>query len=143
MTLPRDPSKHQQYRDNCSEAARRSPLHRSKHQDGEANTTFKGGSIDKNGYRLCHIDGKQYFEHRLVMEGILGRKLLPTETVHHKNGQRADNRPENLELWSSRNPKGQRIADKIEWAKELISQYAHLTSKPSGNSAWASGLLYC
>ena len=57
-------------------------------------------SASKKGYIL---------EHRLVMERKLGRYLLPNETVHHLNGIRDDNRPENLELWGNRHPKGQRV----------------------------------
>ena len=58
------------------------------------------------------------------MEQQLGRPLLPDETVHHINGVRDDNRPENLELWSSSHPKGQRVEDKVEWAAEILKQYA-------------------
>ena len=39
------------------------------------------------------------------------------------NGDRADNRPENLELWSSWQPAGQRVTDKVQWAKELLARY--------------------
>ena len=63
-------------------------------------------------------------EHRLIMSEMIGRPLRDFENVHHKNGDRQDNRPENLELWNKSQPAGQRVEDKINWALELISFYA-------------------
>lgn len=51
-------------------------------------------------HHLANADGCAY-EHRIVAEQILGRKLQPGEVVHHKNRNRADNRPENLEIYVS------------------------------------------
>jgi hypothetical protein len=49
------------------------------------------------------------------MEQMLGRRMRPFETVHHRNGLRADNRPENLELWASAHPPGARVEDLVDW----------------------------
>lgn len=59
----------------------------------DKNPMYKGGHM-LDGYRRI---GK-HLEHRLIAESIIGRKLKPNEVVHHKNGNRLDNRPENLEI---------------------------------------------
>lgn len=71
-------------------------------------------SAQKNGMVLEHVK---------VMSDALGRPLWPDENVHHKNGKRNDNRLDNLELWSTRQPKGQRVEDKVEFAIEMLRRY--------------------
>lgn len=60
------------------------------------------------------------------MEQMLDRELLKGETVHHRNGVRDDNRPENLELRVATHPKGQAVEDVVAWAREVLAQYGHM-----------------
>ena len=90
----------------------------------EENILFPRQVKDENGYTIVQYKGDHWREHRLVMECHLGRRLTPQETVHHINGVRDDNRIENLELWSSRHCKGARVADQIDWALDVLRQYA-------------------
>ena len=82
-------------------------------RSGAANAKWKGGvKSHSSGYVREWVDGRGYvLQHRLVMEQALGRPLAPGENVHHKNGIRDDNRPENLELWVKHQPPGQRAAE--------------------------------
>lgn len=101
-----------------------------KAQSGPNSCKWNGGRFLSKGYvKLLakhhhRADTKGYvYEHIVVMEQIINRRLAEKENVHHINGDRADNRPENLELWSTSQPSGQRVQDKVDYAIEILNQY--------------------
>jgi len=85
------------------------------------------------------------FEHILIAEELLGRYLEPDESIHHRNGVRDDNRPENLELWTRPQPSGIRVSDAVAWARVILDRYDNagrgapptmLTANPEHSWRW-------
>ena len=106
---------------------------------GSANANWKGGrTYHRKGYVLVQTrehpratKNGYTFEHILVVEAVLGRFLVPGETVHHLNGVKDDNRPENLELWIRPQPAGIRASDAVAWAHEILARYEGAGPSPT------------
>ena len=83
--------------------------------------------VDEDGYATVRVGWKNHIftlpQHRVVMSRMLQRPLKRGESVHHKNGLRNDNRPENLELWVKPPRTGVRVDDLVEYAKEILREH--------------------
>lgn len=94
-----------------------------KRVNGTGNITKKGYQyVYKPNHPNAYKSGKVAM-HVLVMSQILERPLRRGESVHHKNGIRSDNRPENLELMTHLHPSGQSIKEMVEFCKMYLSLY--------------------
>lgn len=108
---------------------------------------FQDGTVNQYGYKLLkrpehpNADSRGVImEHRFIMSQHLGRPLSKGETVHHKNGNRLDNRIENLELWTGNHSYGARLEDRIEDSiKYLIEYRQHITEEQKSRlgSIWS------
>jgi hypothetical protein len=89
----------------------------------QVNASPRKADYYADGYHFIHVNGRNRAEHRVVMEQHLGRPLASWENVHHRDGNRANNDIRNLQLWVTKQPKGQRARDLLAWAEEIVARY--------------------
>ena len=121
---------------------------------GGTNTNWRGGRYveSRSGYVFVYVADDHPFvsmrersrpyapEHRLVMAAHVGRPLAAEEVVHHKleceggSGLKDDNRIENLEVWVTKQPKGQRPEDLVAWAVAFLERHGYVVTKVSAGA---------
>lgn len=106
--------KNKTYSKLCSVCRKESKVKATEKAIAKRKLEKKSPKLSQGGYPLVPVhETRLRAEHKIVMEQILGRPLRKGEAVHHINGNRTDNRPENLELWVRTHPSGVRARDLV------------------------------
>ncbi len=114
---------------------------------GADHPNFKGGHISGSGYKvISRLGHSNLYEHRVIAEQMVGRPLLPNEVVHHKDGNRLNNNPDNLQVMtvSAHNQlEGRRRAQRHHEITEDTVEAAHALHKLGWNYARIARALRC